>query len=279
MQRGHWISCAQTSLLCSSPHTAPPHTHRMQIQGVIAFFLGLSALQNAWALPIAHDPPITHFVYFKVAQGTTELGTIKLGLFGSALPLTVKNFYTLATEGFDGKGYKDIIFHRVIKDFMIQGGDFEKFDGTGGYSIYGAKFADEGFPVKHDKIGRVSMANSGPDSNGSQFFITTSLTEWLDGKHVVFGQVVDGMSVVDEIQNSKVNKANKPDVDVKVVESWGEPNKEVTISEVKEYEEEQLPELRTGNELWILFALIVLIVIYMFSRWYRSQPQYASMRD
>ncbi|CEP23425.1 unnamed protein product [Cyberlindnera jadinii] len=240
-----------------------------------SFFLGLL---HCAPVDVA-DPPITHYVYFSVQQGEDLLGTIKIGLFGSVVPKTVKNFYTLATDGVDGKGYKDTIFHRVIKDFMIQGGDFDKFDGTGGSSIYGPKFADENFNLKHDRVGRVSMANSGKDTNGSQFFITTAITSWLNGKHVVFGEVVEGYDVVDKIQGSDTDSHDKPTSQIKIIESWGEPNKDVTVTDVKEWDEEQKPGIGLGNELFILVALAVLLLVYIGFKYRKSQPKYTSIRD
>lgn len=170
------------------------------------------------------DTTITHRAFLDIVIGTKSVGRIVLGLYGNLCPKTVENFRALCTgekgTGQSGKPlhYKGCPFHRIVPNFMAQGGDFTEGDGTGGESVYGERFADENFILKHTKPGLLSMANAGQDSNGSQFFITLRDTPHIDGKHVVFGEVLEGYGDVVE----RMAKVGSPS---------GEPSKKVVIED------------------------------------------------
>ena len=159
----------------------------------------------------------TDLVYLDISIGNKFIGKLIIKLYDDIVPKTCHNFRTLCID----KAYENTIFHRIIKDFMIQGGDYENFNGTGGKSIYGDRFADENFDIKHDQSYLLSMANCGENTNGSQFFITTNPAPHLDGKHVVFGKVIEGTEIIDNLNLIKTNTNDKPFDDV-IIKECGE---------------------------------------------------------
>lgn len=178
---------------------------------------------GAYANKISSEA-VTHKVVFAIEVDGEAKGEITVGLFGNTVPKTANNFRALCTgeNGVSSSGnklhYEGSSFHRIIPQFMIQGGDFTNHDGTGGESIYGQKFADENFKIDHD-VGALSMANAGPNTNGSQFFITTAPTPWLNGRHTVFGKVVSGMDVVKFVE-SLGSSSGTPQKKVKIAKCF-----------------------------------------------------------
>ncbi|GAB7358871.1 hypothetical protein MBLNU230_g4094t1 [Neophaeotheca triangularis] len=201
-------------------------------------------------------------VFFDVTANKAPLGKVVFELYNDVVPKTAENFRALCTgekgNGQSGKPlhYKGSSFHRIIKSFMIQGGDFTAGNGTGGESIYGEKFEDENFELKHEKPFLLSMANAGPGTNGSQFFITTVPTPHLDGKHVVFGEVLVGKSIVRKLENQQTGENDVPQRKCEIADC-GEVPAGVDVNEFAkkqpdkmgdEYEEFPEDQLKEGEE-------------------------------
>ena len=185
----------------------------------------VAAAEKAEKVEAQHRATFTSEVFFDISIGGEPAGKITMGLYGEQVPKTCANFVSLCTgENDKFLTYKGSTFHRIIPKFMCQGGDITSGDGKGGESIYGATFQDENFEWSHIEPGLLSMANTGPDTNGSQFFITTDAADFLDGKHVVFGKVTKGMEVVGKMEAVGTKKTGKVSVRVEIVdcgELWG----------------------------------------------------------
>lgn len=200
--------------------------------GSVLVFLAFSSFSQQEEETVEEMHEITHRVFLDVDIDKQRLGRIVLGLYGEVVPKTVENFRALCTgelgKGASGKSlhYKGTPFHRIIPGFMIQGGDIVYRDGRGNESIYGGTFRDENFKIKHSHAGMVAMVNSGPDSNGSQFFITTVKAYWLDGEHVVFGKVIEGMDNVYAIEGGAGTYSGKPRKKVVISDSGEIPKSE-----------------------------------------------------
>merc|ERR1712131_349248 len=186
---------------------------KMKLLGLIVALFTVASVDDT-----KKGPLVTDKVFFDMTIGGEAVGTIEIGLFGKTVPKTTENFAKLAS-GSEGFGYEGSKFHRVIKDFMIQGGDFTRGDGTGGKSIYGERFPDENFKLKHYGAGWLSMANAGKDTNGSQFFLTTVKTPWLNGRHVVFGKVLSGYKVVRTIEKNPTGAQDRPKKEVLIAKA------------------------------------------------------------
>jgi peptidyl-prolyl isomerase H (cyclophilin H) len=219
------LGCRSGTISQSVISLAHARTHANRLSPPFSFLFSLT-----WRVGRALMDPLDEgknpVVFFDVALGGHGLGRIKMELFADAVPKTAENFRQFCvgwrkSPGSLPVGYKGSVFHRVIRDFMVQGGDFVRGNGTGKAHIYGGGecFADESFALKHSAAGLLSMANSGPNTNGCQFFITCAPCEWLDGKHVVFGRVVAGMNIVRAIENVSVNPAtSRPNTEIKIIE-------------------------------------------------------------
>ncbi|XP_076905454.1 peptidyl-prolyl cis-trans isomerase CYP21-1-like [Bidens hawaiensis] len=203
--------------------------------GLVIVFLTFSPFSQQEEDTVEEVHKITHRVFLDVDVDKQRLGRIVIGLYGDVVPKTVENFRALCTgelgKSASGKllHYKGTPFHRIIPGFMIQGGDIVCHDGRGNVSIYGGPFRDENFKIKQSHPGMVAMVNSGPDSNGSQFFITTVKAYWLDGEHVVFGKVIEGMDNVYTIEGSAGTYSGKPRKKVVIANSGEIPKSEWNV--------------------------------------------------
>ncbi|KAI0738228.1 cyclophilin-like domain-containing protein [Daedaleopsis nitida] len=212
------MGCCLLLFVCSSRTFLAPSSLTATTTSTLVHCSAYLSLPNMSSTSTSTTRPI---VFMDINIGETPAGRMKMELFSDMVPKTAENFRQLCTGEYRvnsrPQGYKNATFHRV-PNFMCQGGDFLKGDGTGSFSIYGDKFPDENFKEKHTGPGLLSMANSGPNTNGCQFFITTAKCDFLDGKHVVFGRVIDGMLTLRKIENVPTGANNRPKLTVKIVE-------------------------------------------------------------
>ncbi|XP_030384561.1 peptidyl-prolyl cis-trans isomerase, rhodopsin-specific isozyme [Scaptodrosophila lebanonensis] len=188
----------------------------MKFIGII-FLVGVGQLATIEALSFT----VTSKIYMDVKQNRQPLGRITFGLFGKLAPKAAANFRHICLRGINGTSYVGSKFHRIVDRFLVQGGDIVNGDGTGSTSIYGDFFPDEGLNVEHNRPGYLGMANRGPNTNGCQFYVTTVAAAWLNGKHTVFGKVLDGMDTIYAIEDVKTDTDDFP-IEPVVISNCGE---------------------------------------------------------
>lgn len=267
---------------------------------VLSLFIDKHALMDKLTVQeinfLYRDPLITHKIHIEVTKLVKKknkdvkpvvLGEIHAGLFGYTVPFTVNNFIHLANQTY-GYGYDNkTLFHRVIKDFMVQTGDYQFGEGYGGHSIYNheGKFRDENFKIKHDKLGRMSMANGGPNTNGGQFFITTAeKCSWLDGKHVVFGQIINGYDTLDLLNSARTNKNDRPREELVMSKITIETLDEnylgdIDLSKVNNIGYDEVVQESSIGYTFISLFMLCLALGMLYRRWYYKRQAFSDVKD
>lgn len=200
-----------------SRHNTSHSVLLLSLSFFVLFFLSLSSSCHGAKYRV------TSQVFMRFRHGSQPLGKVVFGLFGEDAPKTVENFRTLCTEGIEGRTYAGTRIHRIIERFLIQGGDLVSDDGNGAVSIYGETFEDENTSINHTGPGFLGMANRGPDTNGCQFYVTAMATPWLDGKHTIFGKVVEEQGIIHAIEKVKTDSDDRPLAPVIITECGDEP--------------------------------------------------------